>query len=99
MLGDTSPALTHESRAPTWWLANGRTVGRTQCDKMKIVSIPGDIVPHKPSGVDFRLNAVIRERATSARAAPLHITFNLIPGLSGLPERLRGKRFSYGIGI
>ena len=26
------------------------------------------------------------------RAAPLHTTYNLIPGLSGLPERLRGKR-------
>jgi hypothetical protein len=26
------------------------------------------------------------------REAPLHTTFNLIPGLSGLPERLRGRR-------
>jgi hypothetical protein len=30
--------------------------------------------------------------ALARRAAHLHTTYNLIPGLSGLPERLRGKR-------
>jgi hypothetical protein len=30
--------------------------------------------------------------AAAPRRAPLHTTINLIPGLSGLPERLRGKR-------